>query len=134
MAQAFDLAGRTNPSGCPPSFAQFAEGGNHDRLRNAVGAEGTKSCVGSIATRPCKKRKDGAPPAQMAHTSIVESRATRRPSGFILCSAHPAARFRSNVRGMFRHSREGMRRNLPSSDALPSGLSLLTVTPLPECF
>ena len=98
MAQAFDLAGRTNPSGCPPSFAQFAEGGNHDRIRNAVGAEGTKSCVGSIATRPCKKRKDGAPPAQMAHTSIVESRATRRPSGFILCSAHPAARFRSNVR------------------------------------
>jgi hypothetical protein len=27
-----------------PSFAQFAKGGNHERMRNGVCAEGQKSC------------------------------------------------------------------------------------------
>ena len=55
-----------------PSFAQFAKGGNHERIRNVVCAEQTNSCVGSIATRPCKKRKDGAPSVEMAPTEIVK--------------------------------------------------------------
>jgi hypothetical protein len=39
-AQAFDLAGITNTVGAP-SFAQFAKGGNHQRIRNAGRAERT---------------------------------------------------------------------------------------------
>src|SRR6266567_4450639 len=42
------------------SFAQFAKGGNRERIHNGFVQKG-QNCVGRIATRPCKKRKDGAP-------------------------------------------------------------------------
>ena len=68
VAQAFDLAGAKNIVGAP-SFAYFAKGGN---LACATGLQSHKNCVGSLVTRPCKKRKDGAPSAPLAHTDIIE--------------------------------------------------------------
>jgi hypothetical protein len=62
VAQAFDLAGITNTGGAP-SFAFLAKGG-YPRTHTQWGLCRTdKSRVGSIATRPCKKREDGAPSA-----------------------------------------------------------------------
>ena len=84
--EAFDLAGMTY-SGCPV-LRRFAER-EHERTRNTVCVEGTKRCVGSIATHPfdklkaasCKRRKDGTPSAQMAHANTVEAGST------VACSA-----------------------------------------------
>ena len=60
MAQVSDFAGITNTVGAP-SFAQLAKGGNHERMPKRVLCGAGKRCVGSIATRPCQERKDGAP-------------------------------------------------------------------------
>ena len=79
VAQAFALADITNKAGAP-SFAHFAKGGNHELIRNGVCAQRTKSRVGGIVTRLCKKRKDGAPSAQMAQTRIYRQRAGHPPS------------------------------------------------------
>jgi len=59
VVPAFDLAVVTNRVGAP-SFAQFAKGGNHERVRNGP-CLGGQECVGITAARPCKRRKDGAP-------------------------------------------------------------------------
>jgi hypothetical protein len=56
-------------------LAQFAKGGNHERLGNRVCEHG-KRHVDSIATRPCKKRKDGAPAASMAQSNGTQRWAT----------------------------------------------------------
>ncbi len=56
VAQASDFAGITNTAGAP-SFAQFAKGGNHERMRNRVCAEGTTACVGSIVPALAKNAK-----------------------------------------------------------------------------
>jgi len=68
VAWAFDRADITNIVGAPSS-AQFAKGGNHGRIRD-VFVQKDKACVGGIAARPCKKRKDGAPSARMVQTEI----------------------------------------------------------------
>jgi len=67
VAQAFDVAGITNMVGAP-SFAQFAKGGNHERLGSGAYLAMTKTLWG-IAAHPfdkltagsCKERKDGHP-------------------------------------------------------------------------
>jgi len=64
VAQAFDFACITDNVGAP-FFAQFAKGGSHERIRNLILAEGTAGCVGSISSRPCKERKNGAPSSQI---------------------------------------------------------------------
>ena len=73
-----------------PSFAFFARGGDHKRIRNGFCAERARSCVGSIATRrfdklragSCRKRKDRAPSsptsgrqsnASLFHPAAIES-------------------------------------------------------------
>lgn len=61
VAQVFDRAGVQNIVGAT-SFAHFAKGGNLERIRDWL-RRTDKSCVGGIVTRPCKKRKDGAPSA-----------------------------------------------------------------------
>ena len=43
VAQAFEFAG-TNKAEGAPSFAQFAKGGNHERLSNGICAEGKSRC------------------------------------------------------------------------------------------
>ena len=68
VAQAFDLTGTTNTVGAP-LFARFAKGGSLERRRNGACADSAKTRVGSIATRPCQERKDGAPSGQMAYTT-----------------------------------------------------------------
>jgi hypothetical protein len=53
------IAGRHRTEGAQ-SFAQFARAG----ITNACATDfvrKNKNCVGSIATNPCKERKDGAP-------------------------------------------------------------------------
>ena len=73
VAPAFDFAGITSTVGAP-SFAQFARGGNHGRTRDGfVQKDSRRTKVVSAASppRPCEKRKDGAPSAEMAHTNIV---------------------------------------------------------------
>ncbi len=62
VAQAFDFSGTTKQWGAP-SFAQFAKGGNRGRIHNGILCRRGENCVGRIATRPCKERKDGAPSA-----------------------------------------------------------------------
>jgi len=60
----FQTAKATTTAGAP-SFAYFAKGGYDDGIHN--GRCGTdKSCAGSIAIHPRKKRKDGAPSRGMA--------------------------------------------------------------------
>ena len=62
-----------------PSFARFAKGGNLERMRDRL--QSHKNRVGSIVTRPCKKRKDGAPSAPMAHTDIIKKWPPAQRSG-----------------------------------------------------
>ena len=69
VAQARDLAGAKNIVGAP-SFAHFAKGGNLEHMRDRV-AQPQNLCR-QHRTRPCKKRKDGAPSAPMAHTDIIK--------------------------------------------------------------
>jgi len=60
-AQAFDLAGTstsTSTTGGAPSFGHFAKGANHEPIRNALSAEGTRSCVGCIAACPFGSAQD----------------------------------------------------------------------------
>ena len=47
-----------------PSFAYLAKGGYDDGIHNGR-CRTDKSCAGSIAAHPCKKRKDGAPSVGM---------------------------------------------------------------------
>lgn len=54
VAQAFDFAD-TNKAEGAPSFAQFAKGGNHERIRNLGCVEGQKLC-----------RQHDCPPLQKA--------------------------------------------------------------------
>ena len=72
--QASDLAGITNTVGAP-FLRVFCEGresempapGGFDHVPT------TKSdSTRSIATHPCKKRKDGAPSVGMVHAKIIE--------------------------------------------------------------
>jgi hypothetical protein len=63
----FDLAGGGDTEGAP-SFSQFAKGGSLEcghQKANTSGAD-------RIATRPCKERKDGAPPIVLLHASDSE--------------------------------------------------------------
>ena len=64
-----------------PSFALLAKGGYHECIRDGVCPERTKSCAGSIAAHPCKKRKDGAPSVATVHATIVK--------GELPASSHP---------------------------------------------
>ena len=54
-----NLAAVTNTVGAP-FFAHVAKGGYRECIRTGLVAK-DKNGVGSIAARPCKKRKDGAP-------------------------------------------------------------------------
>jgi hypothetical protein len=59
VAQVYNLAGATRKR--PRSFAFWAKG-RVPRTRAQQGLRRTdKSCAGSIASHPCKKRKDGHP-------------------------------------------------------------------------
>jgi hypothetical protein len=59
----------TTASGAP-SFAHFAKGGYDDGIHNGR-CRTDKSCAGSIAAHPCKKRKDGAPSVNLrTHESL----------------------------------------------------------------
>ena len=55
----FQTAEATTDAGVP-SFAYFAKGGYDDGIHSGR-CRTDKSCAGSIAAHPCKKRKDGAP-------------------------------------------------------------------------
>ena len=58
VAQAFDLAG-ANKIVVPRPLRTLQRAGSWNAC--AMWLHSLKSCVGSIVTRPCKKRKDGAP-------------------------------------------------------------------------
>jgi hypothetical protein len=60
LARASDLDDTKNAVGAP-SLAPSAKGGKHERIGKRGRTD--KYCVGSIATCPCKKRKDGPPSA-----------------------------------------------------------------------
>src|SRR5436305_2295607 len=64
------------PTAGAPSFAQFEKGGNHERLRSEVSAEGTRGCVGSIATRPFDKIRAGS--CKNARTRTLSRNGARR--------------------------------------------------------
>jgi len=69
----FDPAGITNTVGCPVLRVLVLGEGRAPRTHTQRGFCRTdKSCAGSIATHPCKKRKDGAPSVGMVHAKIVK--------------------------------------------------------------
>jgi hypothetical protein len=75
VAQASDLAGITGEAGAP-SFAYFFCEGRESEMPAPNGFDHvstTKSnSTRSIASHPCKKRKDGAPSVEMVHTQIAK--------------------------------------------------------------
>src|SRR5690242_5238457 len=60
MAQPFNLAGITYTVGAP-SFAQFAKGGNLERMRNGICAEGTKVVPAASLPALAKNARTGHP-------------------------------------------------------------------------
>ena len=78
VAQARDLAGAKNIVGAP-SFAHFAKGGNLEHMRDRV-AQPQKLCR-QHRTRPCKKRKDGAPSARWRTPTSSKDGPTRQAFG-----------------------------------------------------
>jgi hypothetical protein len=54
----------------------FAKGGSRERLRWWVDHDARygnkRNSTGGIAAHPCKKRKDGAPPVELAHADIIK--------------------------------------------------------------
>jgi hypothetical protein len=63
----------------PQAFGGIVSAYNsaHNAYATGVCVEGAKGRVGSIATRPCKERKDGPPSASIAHTNIIKGWGTR---------------------------------------------------------
>ena len=81
MAQAFDLFGIATALGAP-SFAFFAKGGSRGCWRKFVDHAAVyhkSSGTGSIASHPCKVRKDGAP-TLLVMAGRFEAWATRPPA------------------------------------------------------
>jgi len=72
----------------PPSFAS-AKGGYDDGIHNGR-CRTDKSCAGSIAAHPCKKRKDGAPSAGMVQCKDGPPAPESMPSDEITWSGGPA--------------------------------------------
>ncbi len=72
----FDLAVRNTVG--DPFFAHFAKSGNHEPPRNGFQASRDKSRVGSIATRPCKKRVRSHDILYTLSPDILYTLATRR--------------------------------------------------------
>ena len=75
VAQASDLAGITSEAGAP-SFAYFFCEGRESEMPAPSGFDHVSTTKSngtrSIASHPCKKRKDGAPSVEMVHTQIVK--------------------------------------------------------------
>jgi hypothetical protein len=51
-----------------PRSCVLCKGGNHELMRKGGFVSSDKGCVGIVATRPCKQRKDGAPAALVMPT------------------------------------------------------------------
>lgn len=68
MARAFDLVGITTTVGAP-SFAHFAKGGTTNAYATGFVQKYKVVSAASLPALAKKRRKDGAPSAQMAKTS-----------------------------------------------------------------